>query len=223
MTNDTDPVRVHPAIGPDHGRWRRSAPLGAILVAGIAAVLYGVMAPGKGGAASCPAAAAETARLDPLIHGEVAAFGLALPARTAPDLAFKGPDGKATRLADFRGKTVLVNLWATWCVPCRKEMPVLDALQAKLGGSDFEVVAVNVDTTRLDKPAAFLKDNGISDLLLYSDPSADVLQTLKRQGGLLGLPTTLLVDRDGCELGRMAGPAEWASPDAEAVIAAAKG
>lgn len=221
MSEETDPARPNRAVRSKGGRGR--AAIATVLVVGIAAVLYGVAVPSKGGAATCPAAATETARIVPLIHGEVAAFGLAQPARVAPDLAFVGPDGKPTRLAAFKGKAVLVNLWATWCVPCRKEMPALAALQAKSGGADFQVVAINVDTTRLDRPAAFLKDNGISNLTLYSDSSADVLQTLKQQGGLLGLPTTLLVDRNGCELGRMAGPAEWSSSDAQAVIDAVKG
>ena len=201
----------------------RRAIVGLAAAGGVAAVVYGVMAPGNTGAASCPAAAAETARLDPLIRGEVAAMILAQPAHAAPDIAFKTPDGQTKTLADFKGKTLLVNVWATWCIPCRKEMPALDALQRSQGGPDFQVVAVNVDTTRLERPAAFLKDNGIADLALYSDPSADVLQALKRQGGLLGLPTTLLIDKNGCELGRMAGPAEWASPDGQAVIGALKG
>ena len=197
--------------------------MGAAVALGVAAVVYGVMAPGKGGAAACPAAAATTARLDPLVHGEVAALTLAQPAQAEPEIAFRTPDGQPTSLAAFKGKAMLVNLWATWCVPCRKEMPALDALQRDQGGADFQVVAVNVDTTRLDRPAEFLKQNGITDLALYSDPSADVLQALKRQGGLLGLPTTLLIDRNGCELGRMAGPAEWASPDGQAMIRALKG
>jgi hypothetical protein len=102
-------------------------------------------------------------------------------------------------------------------------MPALNALQRQQGGADFEVVAVNVDTARLDRPAAFLTENGITDLARYADPSADVLQSLKAQGGLLGLPTTLLIDRNGCELGRMAGPADWASPDGQALIRALKG
>ena len=196
--------------------------LGAVLLVGIAAVLYGIGSFGKESPASCPAAAAATARLDPLIHGEVAAFGLDHPARPAPELAFNGPDGRPTTLAALKGRTVLVNLWATWCVPCRKEMPALNALQTKLGGPDFEVVAVNVDTARLDRPQAFLKDNAIDKLAFYADPSADVLQVLKGQGELLGLPTTLLIDKHGCELGRIAGPADWASPDAQAMITAAQ-
>ncbi len=220
MAEGTEPA---PASDAAPRRVTRRAALAALAAVGIAAVVYGVGAPSKGGAASCPAAAATTARLDPLIHGEVAAFGLAQPARAEPDIAFKTPDGAATSLAAFRGKALLVNLWATWCVPCRKEMPALDALQKAQGGPGFEVVAVNVDTARLDRPAAFLKENGITGLALYADPSADVLQALKQQGGLLGLPTTLLIDRNGCELGRMAGPAEWASPEGQALIQALKG
>ena len=207
---------------PCRGRGRLAA-VGALAALGIVAVVYGVVAPSKGGAAACPAAAATTARLDPLVRGEVAALGLSQPARAEPDISFKGPDGQVTSLAAFKGRALLVNLWATWCVPCRKEMPALNVLQRQEGGAGFEVVAVNVDTARLDRPAAFLKDNGITDLALYADPSADVLQALKRQGGLLGLPTTLLIDRNGCEIGRMAGPAEWASPDGLALIQALKG
>lgn len=195
---------------------------GVVVLAGILAVLYGMGRLGKEGPAACPQAEAATARLDPLIHGEVAAFGLSKPARVAPDLSFNGPDGKPLNLASFRGKTVLVNLWATWCVPCRKEMPTLGKLQAELGGPDFEVVAINVDTARLDRPKAFLQDAGVTNLLFYADPTANVLQELKSEGQLLGLPTTLLIDRNGCELGTMAGPAEWASPEAEQLVIAAK-
>ena len=195
---------------------------GVAVLGGAVAVLYGMGLLGKEGPAACPAAHATTTRLGPLIHGEVAAFGLSNPARVAPDLSFNGPDGKPVTLASFKGRTVLVNLWATWCVPCRKEMPSLDKLQGKLGGPDFQVVAINVDTARLDRPKAFLQDTGVTNLALYADPTANILQELKSGGQLLGLPTTLLIDRNGCELGTMAGPAEWASPDAEQLITAAK-
>ena len=203
-------------------RWRGFALSGVVVLCCASAVLYGMVGLGNSGAAACPAAAAATARLDPLIHGEVAAFGLSKPARMAPDLAFTGPDGKALTLADLKGRTVLLNFWATWCVPCRKEMPALDQLQGMLGGADFEVVAVNVDTARLERPKAFLKEAGVGNLAFYADPSADVLQQLKADGQFIGLPTTLLVDKTGCELGRVLGPAEWASPDAQALITAAK-
>ena len=131
-----------------------------------------------------------------------------------PDLAFNDDNGARKTLADWRGKTVLFNLWATWCVPCRKEMPALDALQAKLGGPDFAVVAVNIDTRDLQKPKAWLKEVGIARLGYFADPSAKVFQDLKEAGKAFGMPTTLLIDGNGCEIATLAGPAEWASEDA---------
>ena len=96
-----------------------------------------------------------------------------------PDLAFEDADGKPKKLSDWRGKTVLVNLWATWCVPCRKEMPALDGLQAKLGGKDFEVVAINIDTRDPEKPKNFLKDANLTRLGYFTDQKAKVFQDLK--------------------------------------------
>ena len=130
-------------------------------------------------------------------------------------------DGQERRLSDWRGRTVLLNLWATWCIPCRKEMPALDALQAKLGGPAFEVVAINIDTRDPDKPKNWLKEAGINRLGYYADPSAKVFQELKVVGRALGMPTTLLVDPSGCEIATIAGPAEWASDDAVKLVTAA--
>ena len=121
------------------------------------------------------------------------------------------------------GRTVLLNLWATWCVPCRKEMPVLDALQDKLGAPDFEVVAVNIDTRNLEKPKDWLREVGVERLAYYSDANAKVFQDLKAVGKAIGMPTTLLVDPNGCEIASLAGPAEWASPDGVKLITAAMG
>jgi len=125
--------------------------------------------------------------------------------------------------AEWRDRTVLLNLWATWCVPCRKELPALDALQAKLGSDRFEVVTINIDTRNLDKPKAWLAEAGISRLSYYGDPSAKVFQDLKAIGKATGMPTTLLIDPQGCELGVLAGPAEWASDDALRLVEAALG
>ena len=125
------------------------------------------------------------------------------------------------RSADWRGRTVLLNLWATWCVPCRKEMPALDALQSDLGGPNFEVIAINIDTRDPAKPLAFLKETGVTHLTYYADPSAKVFQELKLAGKAFGMPTTLIVDRSGCEIGEMAGPAEWASADGVKLVSAA--
>ena len=138
-----------------------------------------------------------------------------------PDLAFEDAEGKPRKLSDWRGKTVLVNLWATWCVPCRKEMPALDSLQAKLGGKDFEVVAVNIDTRDPEKPKNFLKEANLTRLGYFTDQKAKVFQDLKSIGKALGMPTSVLVDGQGCEIANLAGPAEWASDDAIKLIKAA--
>lgn len=191
----------------------------------LAAIVYGTTRDaGKesaGATASCAASAQTAARVAPLAKGEVAALIVPKSPRPATDVSFDGPDGRRVTLADFRGKTVLLNLWATWCAPCRAEMPALDRLQAKLGGDDFEVVAVNIDTARLDRRQAFLEETKVASLAFYADPKADIFQDLKRAGKAVGLPTTLLIDPEGCELGVMAGPAEWDSPDAVALVKAA--
>jgi thiol-disulfide isomerase/thioredoxin len=210
--------------GEKAGIWRR-APLIAIAVIVVAAaagfaVLYGKGGAGKDEAALCPNAAALAQRLAPLAKGDVAAMAVDKRPSPAVDVSFNGPDGKKLTLADFRGRSVLLNLWATWCVPCRAEMPALDRLQAKFGGPDFQVVAVNIDTTRLDRPKAFFADVGVKNLSLYADPSADSFEALKVAGKALGLPTTLLIDKNGCEIGVMAGPAAWDHGDAEAAVSA---
>jgi hypothetical protein len=99
-------------------------------------------------------------------------------------------------------------------------MPALDALQANLGGSQFEVVAVDIDTRDAEKPLAFLKEVKVSHLAYYSDESAQVFEDLKTAGKAFGMPTTLIVDRRGCEIGDMAGPAEWASDDGMKLVSA---
>ena len=173
--------------------------------------------------AACRPAAELARRLAPLARGEVAGVSVAAEPNRLPDLAFNDASGKARQLSEWRGRTVLLNLWATWCVPCRKEMPALDALQAKLGSDTFEVVTVNIDTRNLDKPKTWLADAGIKQLGYYGDPSAKVFQDLKAIGKATGMPTTLLIDPQGCELGVLAGPAEWASEDAVKLVSAALG
>jgi len=121
-------------------------------------------------------------------------------------IRFEDADGQSRSLTDFRGKVVLLNIWATWCVPCRKEMPTLDRLQAKLGGAGFEVVALSIDR-RMDAVRKFFAEVGIQKLAIYLDSSAKATREL----GAVGLPTTLLLDREGREVGRLIGPAEWDS------------
>jgi len=194
------------------------------LAVGLAAV-YGIatLTGNAGGDAACRPAVKLAKKLAPFAHGEVAAVKVATSPLKLPELAFQDAAGKPLSLANWHGRTVLLNLWATWCVPCRKEMPALDALQQRLGSPEFEVVAVNIDTRDPDKPKAFLRELGISKLAYYSDSTAKTFQDLKAIGRAFGMPTTLLIDRQGCELGSIAGPAEWASEDAVKLIQAALG
>lgn len=214
---------------PARSRLRSAAPaalFGALAALAVSvAVLYGMSGPpGKETAApdgkTCPIAAGRTQALAAAARGEVAAFNAARRPKPALDIAFLGPDGAPRKLSDFRGRTVLLNLWATWCVPCREEMPALDRLEAKAGGADFEVVAVNIDTARLERRQQFLDEIGVKALKFYADPKADSFQALKRAGAVVGLPTTLLIDADGCEAGALAGAAQWDSEDALKLIRA---
>jgi thiol-disulfide isomerase/thioredoxin len=199
---------------------------GGIAILAVLAGIYGMERPRSNpahstDAGSCAQAVAAAQRLAPLAHGEVAALTVAHTPFRVPDLTFKDAQGQEHKLSDWRGHTVLLNLWATWCVPCRQEMPALDKLQAALGGDKFEVVTINIDTRDPQKPLAFLKDVGVSHLTYYADPSAKVFQELKLAGKAFGMPTTLIVDPSGCEIGEMAGPAEWASDDGIKLMSAA--
>jgi thiol-disulfide isomerase/thioredoxin len=205
---------------------RRRIPLSiAAVLIGAAAGFAGIYGFGslhhEAGDPSCSAAVDLAKKIAPLVHGEVAALTMASAPLKLPDLTFEDADGKPRKLSDWRGKTVLVNLWATWCVPCRKEMPALDQLEAKLAGPNFAVVAINIDTRDPEKPKKFLNDAGLTRLGYYTDEKAKVFQDLKSIGRALGMPTSVLVDPKGCEIGTIAGPAEWNSDDAIRLITAA--
>jgi thiol-disulfide isomerase/thioredoxin len=221
MTNDMPEM---PSPRPAATR-RIPLAIGAVLVGaaiGFAGV-YGLggLKRGATGDPVCSGAVDLARKLAPLAHGEVAALTMATAPLRLPDLAFEDADGKPKKLSDWRGRTVLLNLWATWCVPCRKEMPALDSLQTKLGGKDFEVVAVNIDTRDPEKPKNFLKEANLTRLGYFSDQKAKVFQDLKNIGRALGMPTSVLIDGQGCEIATIAGPAEWASDDALKLITAA--
>jgi thiol-disulfide isomerase/thioredoxin len=136
--------------------------------------------------------------------------------RVVAGLAFTDADGAPKTLADWRGKVILVNLWATWCVPCREELPSLDRLQAKLGGKNFSVVAISLDRTGADAPKRFLDSTKLTHLQLFLDPKGEATAKLTAQG----LPTSLLIDREGREVARLAGAAEWDGPALSGVIQA---
>jgi thiol-disulfide isomerase/thioredoxin len=157
----------------------------------------------------------------------LAAFLLASPAagaefpfaasepRDVPEVRFLDAEESEVTLADFRGKVVLVNLWATWCAPCRREMPALDRLQAELGGPDFEVVAISVDRAGVERVRAFLDEVGVTRLEIYRDPRMAATRALRAPG----LPTSVVLDRQGREVGRVLGDAEWDGPEAKAILA----
>jgi thiol-disulfide isomerase/thioredoxin len=222
MTND---MPEQPSPAPAATR-RIPYVIGAVLVGtviGFAGVFGfgGLKHTAAAGDPACAGAVDLSRKLEPLAHGEVAALTMATAPLKLPDLAFEDGDGKPRKLSEWRGRTVLVNLWATWCVPCRKEMPALDSLQTKLGGPKFEVVAINIDTRDPEKRKNFLKDANLTRIGNFNDQKAKVFQDLKSIGRALGMPTSVLVDGQGCEIATIAGPAEWASDDAVKLITAA--
>ncbi len=165
-----------------------------LVLAGVAAVLFG----GAGWLAA--------GRLEPDRAAAVLPEVMPVAARrVVADVPFEDGDGRALKLSGFRGKVVLLNVWATWCPPCRAEMPMLDRLQAKLGGPDFEVVALSIDSAGVGAVRAFYQRNGIRHLRVYVDPRESAGSAL----GSAVVPTTLLIDRQGREAFRKLGPAEW--------------
>ncbi|MCI5043511.1 MAG: TlpA family protein disulfide reductase [Aquisalinus sp.] len=152
-----------------------------------------------------------------LLVGEMADFELAFPPRGAPLTRFQGPEGE-TELAKFKGKTVLVNLWATWCPPCVDELPSLDALQAEIGSDDFVVVAIAAEPRMEERGPPFLARLGVENLGLYHDPRLEFVNTTL--GANPTLPVSILYDSRGREVGRLNEGADWNSPEAQSLIKA---
>jgi len=200
----------------------------AVAVVAAGAVAVYVMGPGNSNGAvtagaDCAAAVAAAERAKPFARGEVAAFRAAAEPRDLGGLAFNDPDGKPVTLASLGNGASLVNFWATWCVPCRTEMPTLDRLEGAMGGEAFSVVPVNIDLNATARATAFLEEIGVSHLPFYSESSGALFKDLRARALAIGLPTTVLVDGKGCEIGVLEGPAEWDSEDAQALIRAATG
>lgn len=154
---------------------------------------------------------------NPLSVGQMAAFVFKKAPEEIPELPFQDKDGKARLLKEWNGKVLLVNLWATWCAPCRKEMPSLDRLQAELGSDRFEVVAISADKTGIEGATKFLDQIKVTNLAVYADPTVRIHSGLKA----IGMPASILLDAKGREIGRLVGPAEWDSPEAKTLIKSA--
>jgi thiol-disulfide isomerase/thioredoxin len=199
----------------------------AVAIAALVALAGAVYVIGRGSgnlaAGTCSSSAKAANALEGLNTGPIAAFVLQKTPVSVAGLSFDDAKGERRSLSDWASKVVLLNLWATWCAPCREEMPHLDALQKAMGGDSFEVVPVSVDLGSPDKPKAFYSENGIENLGFFHDGKLGVFNTLKKESLAFGMPVTLLVDREGCVLGSLNGPADWASAEAKALVSGAIG
>jgi thiol-disulfide isomerase/thioredoxin len=195
---------------------------GAALALAVSLYLFNA---GQPAATECPAQPAAAKAIDAAAVGELAAMNGTGQGRGYREMAFADGDGKPLTISSFAGKKLLVNFWASWCVPCREEMPALDTLAAKYNGPDFQVLPVNLDVGEdgLKKARAFLAEGKWAHLPLYADNTMAAFDKLKTAGVTLGLPATLLLDAKGCELAALQGPAKWDSPDGENVIKALLG
>ena len=172
-------------------------------------------------AASCPANTVEAARLDAAALGELAGVNGTGQGRSYADMALKDAAGQPLTVASFEGKRLLINFWASWCVPCREEMPALNALAAKYNSEKFMVLPVNTGETDPAKGAQFLAEGNWANLPLFAEANSfEIINRLKTSAVSAGLPASVLVDEKGCELAVLQGPAEWDSPDGHGLIEA---
>ena len=179
----------------------------------LAALLYGAI----GLTANVPAAdltAGDRADVEDLRRGDLAKLVVHDAPKPRVDARFSDAEGNAVSLADFAGKVVLQNFWATWCPPCRAEMPSIDRLAGRMAGDDFAVLAVATDRGGIERPAQFFAEIGVKHLALMHDPGGRMMI----RAGVLGLPVTLILDREGREIARLIGDAEWDSPEARALL-----
>ena len=159
---------------------------------------------------------AEVYTLEALRAGDMRKLQFHSELKPTTAIPYTRADGSTGRLSDYQGKVVVLNFWATWCAPCRKEMPELSALQSTLGGNNFAVVTIATGPNPLHKIAAFFRDIKINNLPSHRDPR----QALARGMGVLGLPTTLILDREGQEVARLLGDTNWHSDSALTIMRA---
>lgn len=179
----------------------------------LAAVLYAAVALG---ANPVFAGGPDYGALSDLRAGDMRKLSVLATPAPASQQAFEDADGNAVTLADWHGQTVLVNFWATWCAPCRAEMPSLNALQQELGGADFQVVTIATGRNPLPAIRKFFGEVGLTDLPILRDPN----RALSRDMGVLGLPASVILNAEGEEVARMTGDADWHSADALAFLRA---
>jgi len=215
----SDPAAIRPRMTP------RRLLVAALVIAAVAiAITFWVGNAGSPKASDCVPQPAAAKKVDAAATGQLAALNGTGTGRGYADMTFTDKDGKPVKLSDFAGKFLLVNFWASWCIPCRAEMPALDKLAAEENGPDFMVLPINLDvgSNGLDKARKFLADGGWKNLPLYADSTFDAFKRLQTEAVAAGLPSSLLLDKKGCEIGVLQGPAEWDSPDGKTVIDALK-
>ncbi|HEY4199035.1 MAG TPA: TlpA disulfide reductase family protein [Devosiaceae bacterium] len=190
------------------------------------AIAVGVWVSNGGGAATpeCAPQLQAAAAIDSAAQGELAAVTGTGTGRGYSEVAFQDGDGQMKTIGDFKGKALLVNFWASWCIPCREEMPALNTVAGKYNDADFEVLPVNLDIGDggIDKARKFLADGNWPNLPLYADPTFKAFDKLKTEAVSIGLPTSLLLDGKGCEIAVLQGPAPWDTPDGDKVVEALK-
>ena len=200
--------------------WALPIAAGGVVVAG--AIAAWLMLGNAGTANECPVQQAAAQIIDAAAVGELAALNGTGEGRGYADMAFSDASGTPMSVADFSGKALLVNFWASWCVPCREEMPALDAIATEYNSDRFMVLPINLDIgeSGLEKAQDFLDEGQFANLPLYADNTFAAFERLKREAVAIGLPATLLLDPEGCELAVLQGPAEWHSDDGRAVVEA---
>ena len=169
---------------------------------------------------TCMALGASAADADPAIaalrEGDMKKLVLHAEPRPVPAEAFTAPDGGPGPLAEYRGSIIVLNFWATWCAPCRKEMPTLSRLQEALGGADLQVVALSLNPRRPEAERAFLEQIGVANLPAPRDEGLRISRAM----GVRGLPVTVIIDRGAMEIARLVGEADWSSQSAQAILRA---
>ena len=181
---------------------------------GVSALLYGLIVLGANPAMAADLTKDQIAQIKEMRSGDMLKLVVHKEARPRIDGTFRDEHGNGFTLADFEGKVVVLNFWATWCPPCRHEMPGIDRLAGEMGGPDLAVLALSTDRFDVERVVAFFDEIGVENLPVLQDRKGEIA----RKAGVLGLPVTVILDRQGREIARVQGEAEWDSVDAKAIL-----